>query len=90
MIVFVLTIVPDPIAVLQILSGFAAIGSFLLAYRNASSGGNGESTHEVAATGGGPTRVMQIMDSRVVLRYPGPEEAPTTEKEEAEERDRSD
>lgn len=81
-IIFALTVVPDPIAFLQILSGLAAIGSFILAYLNKSNASEGESTQEAAASGEGPNRVIQIMDSTVELSYPGTEETLSVDEDE--------
>lgn len=83
--VFALTIVPDPLVFIQLLSGLAAIGSFVLAYLNQSRSDDGEPLQEAAATGDGPNRVIQIMDSTVELSYPDTGEASTIVEGEPEE-----
>lgn len=62
---FVLTIVPDPLQILQALSGLAAIGSFVLAYLNHGNDRTDDNSQRVAAHGHGPTRTMQIRDSEI-------------------------
>lgn len=88
--IFALTIAPDPLAFLQVLSGLAAIGSFVLAYLNKSREDEGDSTQEVAASGEGPNRVIQIMDSTVELSYTGTEEQSTAEEDDVEDGEHQD
>jgi hypothetical protein len=87
LVVFILTIVPDPITVLQLLSAIAGIGSFVLAFLNHGSDRADESSQEVAAHGRGPTQVLQVMDSEITVDPSRKREQHETEEgEELEER----
>lgn len=74
--ILLLTVVPDPIPLLQFLAAVSTIGSFVLAYLNWVNGRKQTREQEVVATGDSPHRVIQIMDSTVELSFPGDEDSP--------------
>lgn len=80
--ILLLTVVPDPIPLLQFLAAVSTVGSFVIAYLNWVNGQKQTREQEVVASGDSPHRVIQIMDSTVELSYPGDEDSPEDDPEE--------